>query len=64
VLASEPAAGELVMREDGSMVSRQPTHSDEALSSRAILPTLDVTIVRPEQEREHASVPLAHFNDA
>jgi hypothetical protein len=41
--------GMLAMREDGCVVPRQPTHGAEASSSRAILPTPDVTVVRPEQ---------------
>jgi hypothetical protein len=52
------------MREDGCVVPRQPTHGTEALSSRVVLPAPDVTIAHPEQEREHASVSPAHFNDA
>jgi hypothetical protein len=52
------------MREDGCVVPRKPTHSAEASSSRAVLPAPDVTVARPEQEREHTSTPSAHFNDA
>jgi hypothetical protein len=52
------------MREDGCVMTRHPTHSAEAASSRATLPALDGTAVRPEQEREHASVPPAHFSEA
>jgi hypothetical protein len=49
----------LVMWEDDCVVPRQPTHGAEASSSRAVL-----LAPRPEQEREHASAPPTHFNDA
>jgi hypothetical protein len=52
------------MREDGCVVPRQLTHDAEASSSRTVLPAPNVTITRPEQEREHTSAPPAHFNDA
>jgi hypothetical protein len=48
--APEPAAGVLVMREDGCVVPRQLTRGAEASSSRAVLPAPDVTVARPEQE--------------
>jgi hypothetical protein len=54
----------LVMREDGCVVLRQPTHSVEASSSHVVLPAQDVTVARPEQQREHASAQPAHLNDA
>jgi hypothetical protein len=44
----ELAVGVLVMREDGYVMPRQPTHSVEASSSRAGLPAPDVTVARPE----------------
>jgi hypothetical protein len=62
--APEPAAGVLLMREDGCMMSRHPTRGAEASSSRTGPPATDVTVARPEQEREHASTPPAHFNEA
>jgi hypothetical protein len=40
------------------------THSAEASSSRAALPTPDGTAARPDQEREHASAPPAQFSEA
>jgi hypothetical protein len=43
---------------------RHPTHDAEASSSHAVLPAPDGTPARPEQEREHASTPPAHFNEA
>jgi hypothetical protein len=62
--APEPAAGVLMMREDNCVMLQQPTHGTEASSSRAGLPTSDVTVVRSGQEREHVSAPPAHFNEA
>jgi hypothetical protein len=62
--APEPAAGVLVMREDGCVMPRHPTHGAEPSSSRAALPAPDGAMARPEQEREHASAPPAHFNKA
>jgi hypothetical protein len=56
VPAPEPAVVMLVVREDGRVMPQQPTHGAEALSSRAGLPAPDVTVARPEQKREHASV--------
>jgi hypothetical protein len=47
--APMPAAGVLVMREDGCVMLRQQTHDAEASSSRASLPAPDVNIVRPER---------------
>jgi hypothetical protein len=46
--APEPAAGVLVMREDGCVMPRHPTHGAEASSSRTALPTLDAVITRLE----------------
>jgi hypothetical protein len=43
---------------------RHPTHSVEASSSRTALPAPDGTTTRPEQERERASAPPAHFSEA
>jgi hypothetical protein len=52
------------MREDGCVMSWHPTHGARALSSRAALSAPDGTVVRLEQEREHASAPPAHFSEA
>jgi hypothetical protein len=62
--APEPAAGVLVMREDGCVMPRRLTHDAEASSSRATLPAPDAVIVRPEQEWGHAGAPPAHFDEA
>jgi hypothetical protein len=62
--APEPAAGVLVMWEDGCVMPRQPMHGTEASSSRAGLPAPNITVAHPEQEREHASASPAHFNEA
>jgi hypothetical protein len=64
VPAPEPAARVLVMQEDGCVMPRRPTHSTEASSSRAGLPAPDATVARLKQEREHASAPPGHFNEA
>jgi hypothetical protein len=48
--APEPAAGVLVMREDGRVMPRRLTHGAEPSSSCAGLPARDVTVARPEQE--------------
>jgi prephenate dehydrogenase len=52
------------MREDDCVMSRHPMHGDEALSSRADLPTPDVTVTRPERQQGYASEPPAHFDEA
>jgi hypothetical protein len=62
--APEPAAGVLVMRENGCVMPRQPTHGAEASSSRAGLPAPDVTVAHLEQEQGHAGAPLVHFDEA
>jgi hypothetical protein len=62
--APEPATGVLVMREDGCVMPRWPTHDAEASSSRAGLPAPDATVARLEQEREPSSAPPTHFNEA
>jgi hypothetical protein len=56
--------GVIVMRKDGCGMPRHPTHGVEASSSRAALPAPAGTAARPEQEREHASAPPAHFSEA
>jgi hypothetical protein len=62
--APEPAAGVLVVREDGRVVPRRPTHGAEASSSRAGLPAPNIAVVGPEQEREPTGAPPAYFNKA
>jgi hypothetical protein len=62
--APEPAVGVLVMREDGCVMSRHPTHGAEASSSCTSLPAPDGTTTRPEQEREHAGAPSARFSES
>jgi hypothetical protein len=62
--APQPAAGVLVMREDGCVMPRCPTHGAEASSSRAGPPAPDVAFAHPEQERGHTGVPPAHFDEA
>jgi hypothetical protein len=62
--APEPAAGVLVMREDGCVMPRQPTHGAEATSSRAGLPAPDAIVAHLEQERGPTSTLPAHFNEA
>jgi hypothetical protein len=62
--APEPAAGVLVMREDGCVMPRRPAHGAEASSSHAVLPAPDVVVVRLEQERDYAGAPLAHLDEA
>jgi hypothetical protein len=62
--APEPAAGVLVMREDGCVMPQRPAHDAEASSSRVVLPAPDVVVAHPEQERAHAGVPPAHFDEA
>jgi hypothetical protein len=52
------------MREDGYVMPRRPMHGAEASSSRTALSTPDGTVARPEQEREHAGAPPAHFSEA
>jgi hypothetical protein len=52
--APEPPAGVLVVRDDGGVPS----------SSRGVLPASDGTAARPEQERERANAPPAHFASA
>jgi hypothetical protein len=52
------------MRDDGNVMSGGPTDGAEASSSRMVLPTSDGTAAHPEQERERADVPPAHFASA
>jgi hypothetical protein len=62
--ALEPPVGALVVRDDGCMMLGHPVDGVEASSSRAVLPASDGAAARPEQERERAVTPLAHFADA
>jgi hypothetical protein len=62
--APEPAAVVLVMREDGCVMPRRPTHGAEASSSHACLPASNTTVARLEQEREPTSAPPTYFNEA
>jgi hypothetical protein len=64
VPAPEPAAGVLVMREDGCVMPWHMTHDVKASSPCAALPAPDGAATRPDQEQEHASVPPAHFSEA
>jgi hypothetical protein len=59
--APEPPTGVLVMRDDGGVALGRPADGTEASSSHGVLPTLDGTAARPEQERERADVPPTHF---
>jgi hypothetical protein len=46
------------------MLPRRPSHGTEASSSRTSLPTPDAVVACLEQERGHASAPLAYFDEA
>jgi hypothetical protein len=61
--APELPVGALVVRGDGYVMSGRPADGAEASSSRAVLPASDGTTARPEQERERAITPPAHFAD-
>jgi hypothetical protein len=60
--APKPATGVLVIREDGCVTPRWPTHGAEASSSRTGLPASNTTVARLEREREPSNVPPAYFN--
>jgi hypothetical protein len=60
----KPTVGLLLMREDGCVMPRHPTHGAKASSSRAALPAPDVAVACPKQEHGHASAPPAHFDEA
>jgi hypothetical protein len=62
--APEPPMGVLVVRDDGGVAPGRPADGFEASSSRGVLPASDGTAARPEQEREHANAPPAHFTSA
>jgi hypothetical protein len=62
--APEPAAGVLVVQEDGCVMPWRPSHGAEASSSCATLPAPDAVVARPERERGHTGAPPAHFDEA
>jgi hypothetical protein len=62
--APEPPTGALVVRGDDGAVLWGPTDGAGASSSHAALPTSGGPAARPEQEREHAGAPPAHFAEA
>jgi hypothetical protein len=62
--APEPPTGVLAVRDDGGVAPGRPADGVEASSSRAILPTSDGAAACPEQEREPADTPPAHFASA
>jgi hypothetical protein len=63
-LAPEPPMGVLVVRDNSSVAPRHQADGAEASSSRGVVPTSDGTAARPEQERERADAPPAHFASA
>jgi hypothetical protein len=60
----EPPVGALVVRDDGGVIPGRLADGAEASSSRAVLPTSDSAVARPEQEWERAVTPPPHFVDA
>jgi hypothetical protein len=62
--APEPLAGVLVVRDDGGVAPRRPADGAEASSSRGVLLASNGTAAHPEQERERANAPPAHFASA
>jgi hypothetical protein len=54
----------LVVRDDDSVAPGCLADGAEASSSRAVLPASDGAVARPEQERECADAPSAHFASA
>jgi hypothetical protein len=61
--APERPVGALMVRDDGCVMSGCPTDGAEASSSCAVLPASNGAVARPEQERERAITPPAHFAD-
>jgi hypothetical protein len=53
-----------VVRADGYVMPRRPSHDAKASSSRATLLAPDAVVMHPEQERGHAGSPSAHFDEA
>jgi hypothetical protein len=64
VPAPEPPTGALVVRDDGGTALGCPADGVEASSSRATLPASGGPAAHPEQERERAGAPPAHFAEA
>jgi hypothetical protein len=62
--APEPSTGALVVRGDSGAVLGGPADGAGASSSRAALPASGGPAAHPEQEREHANTPPAHFIEA
>jgi hypothetical protein len=62
--APEASTGVLVVRDDGGVVLGCPADGAGASSLRAALPTSGGPVVCPEQERERAGAPPAHFVEA
>jgi hypothetical protein len=54
----------LVVRADGYVMPRRPSHGVEASSSRATPPALDAVAARSKQERGHVGAPPAHLDEA
>jgi hypothetical protein len=52
------------VRDEGGVAPGRPTDGAEALSSHGVLPASDGTAARPEQGRERADAPTAHFASA
>jgi hypothetical protein len=59
--APEASTGALMVRDDGGAALGCPADGAGASSLRAALPTSGGPAVRPEQERERAGAPSAHF---
>jgi hypothetical protein len=62
--APEPPTGELVARDDGGAALGCPADGAGASSLRASLPASGSPAAHPEQERERAGAPSAHFVEA
>jgi hypothetical protein len=62
--APEPPTGELVARDDGGAALGCPADGAGASSLRAALPASGSPAAHPEQERERAGAPSAHFVEA
>jgi hypothetical protein len=62
--APEASAGALVVRDDSGAALGCPADGARASSSRAALPSSGGPAARPEQERERAGAPPAHFIEA
>jgi hypothetical protein len=62
--APEASAGALVVRDDCGAALGCPADGAGASSSRAALPTSGGPAAHPEQKRERAGAPPAHFVEA